>query len=381
MKSRSDIGLFGYNQGSRSFFINSKNGSALFGNGNGQIIIDPGTVDSSGNVQNAKAMLYSHNFWKASNYNSETGLPNSYSESYYADAGMLIDLTTPQIVFKDKNFWIQSDGSIKSNRIPQYENNQIKRDSNGQIIYQNKWGFEINSQTGAINSGYNINIDDYNFKIDANGNVSFVGDLKAGRINSSRYNFFFFFFAQPGQNPKHNLLQAGWDTDNNKYNFTITADGDVSIAGDITANSGHIGGPNGWTIGSNSIYKNRNTWYGQSIPHPDGSTSVDWEARGLYIGTDGISAGNGTNITFYIDSGGNVYLNGNIYLSKDSSINFGNNVNHTIGELVSDVQNIVNGVGGSSLHYITGTFINGTTIESPTIYAGHYYSTGDGADN
>ena len=154
MKSRSDIGLFGYNQGSRSFFINSKNGSALFGNGNGQIIIDPGTVDSSGNVQNAKAMLYSHNFWKASNYNSETGLPNSYSESYYADAGMLIDLTTPQIVFKDKNFWIQSDGSIKSNRIPQYENNQIKRDSNGQIIYQNKWGFEINSQTGAINSGY-----------------------------------------------------------------------------------------------------------------------------------------------------------------------------------------------------------------------------------
>ena len=77
-KSRSNTGLFGYDKGVRSFFLNSQNGSALFGKqGNGQIIIDP-TVN--------RALIYSGNFWKDSYYDSETGLPNyiyTGSEQFY----------------------------------------------------------------------------------------------------------------------------------------------------------------------------------------------------------------------------------------------------------------------------------------------------------
>jgi len=59
-KNNPEVGLLGYNHGARSFFLNSKNGSAIFGKTNqGQIIIDPSQDD-----KNAKAMLYSGNFWR-----------------------------------------------------------------------------------------------------------------------------------------------------------------------------------------------------------------------------------------------------------------------------------------------------------------------------
>jgi hypothetical protein len=60
-KNTEQIGLLGYNSGKRSFFLNSKNGSALFGDsGQGQIVIDPSSSQK-------KAMLYSGNFWKEYN--------------------------------------------------------------------------------------------------------------------------------------------------------------------------------------------------------------------------------------------------------------------------------------------------------------------------
>jgi len=41
----SDIGLFGYNQGQQSIFLDAKTGRSIFGTENlGQIIIDPGST-------------------------------------------------------------------------------------------------------------------------------------------------------------------------------------------------------------------------------------------------------------------------------------------------------------------------------------------------
>lgn len=347
-KSQSDIGLFGYNQGSRSFFINSKNGSALFGNGNGQIIIDPGTVDNSGNVQNAKAMLYSHNFWLSSNYNSETGLPNSYSENQYADAGMLIDLTTPQIVFKNKMLHLTSDGAIYAGK--RIDNN---------ITY-------------------------YNFSVDSSGNVQIAGDLKAGRISPNKYNFFVNNSAQIGRTPKDTLLQAGWDAINNKYNFTITADGDVSMAGDITANSGHIGGINGWTIGYNNDTSQGDIVRGYIYSGTKDSLNKD--ASGLYIGTDGISAyKSGTGTTFKVDSQGNVTVNGNITLGQGSSITWGalpNDVAST-GDVSTAIDNAINDYDSTLVKvpsYIQSTYIDGKSVSSFSIYGGKFYATGQGYD-
>ena len=111
----SQIGLLGYKSGIRTFFVNSKNGSALFGKtgSGGQITIDP-RVD--------KALIYSGNFWKSSNINTDNdneGLPISYT---YRDAnynpnttntnsaGLLIDLSTPEIFFGSGNFYVTKDG-------------------------------------------------------------------------------------------------------------------------------------------------------------------------------------------------------------------------------------------------------------------------------
>ena len=109
-KNVSNIGLLGYNKGERTVFINSENGSALFGKpGNGQIIIDP-------NVN--RAYLYSSNYWK--NYNSNTGLPTSYSNSNINtdedSGGLLIDLSTPEIKYGNGNFKVNSKGYLTANK-------------------------------------------------------------------------------------------------------------------------------------------------------------------------------------------------------------------------------------------------------------------------
>ena len=100
-KNKIDIGLFGYNFGERSMFLNAKDGSAIFGKkGPGQIILDP---------KSEKAMLYSNGYW--TNYNDD-GKPSSYSAGNKANAGMLIDLTTPLIEWGNGNFKVDADGHI-----------------------------------------------------------------------------------------------------------------------------------------------------------------------------------------------------------------------------------------------------------------------------
>ena len=114
-KQTPQTGLLGYNAGTRTFFLNSKNGSALFGRSDqGQIVIDPSTSQK-------KAMIYSGNFWKE--YNSDgdyDGLPKNYTyrnnkyqpTSNANKAGLLIDLTTPEIFFGTGNFYVTKEGYI-----------------------------------------------------------------------------------------------------------------------------------------------------------------------------------------------------------------------------------------------------------------------------
>lgn len=119
-KSNPDTGLLGYSEGDRTFFVNSDNGSAIFGkSGIGQIIIDP---------QGNRALLYSSNFWE--NYNADTGLPIDYNNNNVNSPdrvivninptipegedthGMLIDLTTPGIYFGSGNFSVDYKGHL-----------------------------------------------------------------------------------------------------------------------------------------------------------------------------------------------------------------------------------------------------------------------------
>ena len=165
----SNVGLFGYSGGQRSFFLNSENGSAIFGKStDGQVIIDP-------NVN--RALIYSSNFWKDDAYDEQTGLPKfgsnlqDFSQNYRIEStkllskkqrqgwekgtytqgngdtwsgteddtsstetikyyyaknqqnsssgiasgeGMLIDLSKPEIFFGSGKFYVRSDGSMYS---------------------------------------------------------------------------------------------------------------------------------------------------------------------------------------------------------------------------------------------------------------------------
>lgn len=110
--TKAAVGMFGYDRGQRTLFLNAENGAAIFGKlGSGQMTIDP-TQD--------KALLYSYDFWKSNLY-QENGLVNSSAYTYnsttnkYAgqnDSGMLIDLTTPRIIFGSGNFRVDPDGHI-----------------------------------------------------------------------------------------------------------------------------------------------------------------------------------------------------------------------------------------------------------------------------
>ena len=109
-KSFYDIGILGYNHGQRTIFLDSEDGSATFGKlGNGQIILDPKTD---------KAMIYSYGFWKPNSYNAKNKPTNyNYDETTQkytnqSENGMLIDLTTPRIVFGSGNFRVEPNGHL-----------------------------------------------------------------------------------------------------------------------------------------------------------------------------------------------------------------------------------------------------------------------------
>ena len=104
-KKESDIGLFGYKEGQRTFSLDSETGVVTLGAQRGRMSIDPS--------QN-QALLYSQDFWK--NYDEKTGLPSSYAQSNKNNQGMLIDLTSPAIEFGNGCFKVDSKGlSMKFN--------------------------------------------------------------------------------------------------------------------------------------------------------------------------------------------------------------------------------------------------------------------------
>lgn len=93
-------GLLGYSHGEQSMFLDAESGGAIFGKGSqgGQVIIDP---------KANKSMLYSHNYWR--DYNKK-GFPSNYNNANKNGQGMIIDLTTPEIVFGNGKCKISSNG-------------------------------------------------------------------------------------------------------------------------------------------------------------------------------------------------------------------------------------------------------------------------------
>ena len=122
--TKKQTGLFGYNQGKRTLFLDSETGGAIFGPKEAQITIGPNT--------DSRLMIYSSDFWKSTNFN-EKGFLNSFKYSYILNEtnpknpvydwsgdygngkGLLIDFNqkAPAIIFGNGSFSVEN-GILKA---------------------------------------------------------------------------------------------------------------------------------------------------------------------------------------------------------------------------------------------------------------------------
>ena len=235
-KETQDIGLLGYAGGERTVFLNSQNGSAIFGkNNSGQIIIDPSTD---------AAMLYSNDYWK--NYISDgidAGLPTSYDDDNLNGKGMLIDLTEPKIVFGNGNFKVSKEGHLTAKGGGSIAGWNLDDNSLYTKTKDDTSNIRLSSADGAfartINGTNRENLHlafGTKFAVDKDGNIyAGGGDIAGWKINS-------------------NSLTAGNITLNSEGSmsggsgdkaWSISKDGDATFKTLYASNKGTIGG---WTI-------------------------------------------------------------------------------------------------------------------------------------
>ena len=238
--SNEDVGLFGYNEGSRSIFLDAKTGKAVFGEkGQAQIILDP-TEKVNGR---ATAKIYSGNYVQKTNNN--------------AGSGFLIDLTTPEMKFGTGNFEVNSDGHLTAK-------------GGGSIA-----GWEINDN--AIFNKANGNI---------NSNITGMNSnpiVDSTSSNGSEYRE----VQVPSQNDNNGYVTVGksaafWAGGSK---FFVTHDGYLKTQ------QASIGS------GSKPIFigKSDNT---NSAIFSGRKSSKEANQSGFYLGTDGIGIGTTATITY-----------------------------------------------------------------------------------
>lgn len=124
--------------------------------------------------------------------------------------------------------------------------------------------------------------------------------------------------------------------------FNFNSDG-LHIRGDIEADTGHIGGEDGFTIQSGKLYS--------------GKSSMSSASEGVYIGPDGIALGNGFSVT----NGG--------YLTATSG-SFGsltvNNSGNTVGGYYGDL-----GGCGGSVSNLGGSISTGMSLAGTSLTIGN----------
>lgn len=284
---KSDIGLFGYADGERSFFLNSENGSAIFGKaGNGQIVIDPNAEitkedQEQGNnaLKQVGGLLYSSNFWKEYDTN---GLPVNYkyrTNNYVPtqntnEKGLLINLSEPEIFFGSGNFYVTKEGYLHASGGGDiagwqvgagklkgtYDNHSITLDSANARIFSDSHSDLHGTNQGFYLSGEGFSIGS-KFIVTPEGKVRVGTDAVNYQKDESKYKCWII-----DGNSSESYIKYG-AKNNNKYikfgtsgiefgkNGSIFS---VDNTGKLQAISGKIGG---WHLAENQIYwvKSSNT--------------------------------------------------------------------------------------------------------------------------
>ena len=361
-QSTADVGLIGYAKGQRSIFLDAYTGKSTFGvNGKGQIIIDP---------TNNKAQLYSGNYKEAT--------------SSSAGAGLLIDLTTPEIKFGSGNFSVDKNGYLTAK-------------GGGSIA---GWNIDDDSLfTGTKSSASNVRISSADFTRSINGvsrsalrlalgskfAVSSDGTMYAGDAIIGTGTNKITIGKSSGSNSYSAIYSGNKKSfDANSSGFYIGTDGialgshngsnsafQVTNAGQMTARSGYIGnGSSGWTIGSNYLKNGSKNSYNDSN-------------SGVFLGTSGIGLGR----YFNVSSSGSMYAKRGTIANweiTDNSIRtgggtWGNNAGMYFGSSGIRLGSNFSVTSGGNLTCVNGNFSGKITASSGTI--GGWTINGSGLTN
>lgn len=373
-KQTPQTGLLGYNAGTRTFFLNSKNGSALFGRSDqGQIVIDPSTSQK-------KAMIYSGNFWEEYNQDGDyDGLPKSYtyrnsnyrpsgnakkdSSGKIVGAGLLIDLTTPEIFFGTGNFYVTKDGYIHA--------------SAGGDLAGWKIGTENITDSAGNTAKHSVL---YSNISKNNGRIT----LDAGTLNEDTG-----AVTGPGKIYSHShdeLTKTGngfylsYDGLSIGSKAKLTNTGVMYIGNGAVAKGGSEDG-NYWTINGNSSRSYIS--YGGSTSFAAASNDDGTTAK-VYVGTDGISLGT----RFSVNSQGALTAysgkigSWNINKTKLSAGNIELNSNGSMKGGSGDYAWSIATNGKATFNHITaskGGTIGGWTIHSTKLVGGTLTLNNSGA--
>lgn len=323
-------GIFAYNKGNRTMFLNAETGAANFGQvGSAQIVIDPAGEDRDSKEKHAR--IYSGDFYK--NYDSKTGLPINYETSNEntwhnpnnpdAGKGMLIDLTEPEIRWGNKNFSVDKNGYITAQgggKIAGWKINDYRIDSIDNGIKPTDTG---DTGMSSVYTEDTAGVTQWDVKVPAsagtnkNKAIAFWagGTGTKGKFHVAHDGYVRMQDATIGSGNENSLIYIGKSGDNSSIytfghptlkttanGFYIGVDGfslgsqfKVTKEGTVTIGRGAVDGSNNgryWTIEAQSRDHSR-IYYNKS--------SRDDANDGVYIGTDGFGLGksynyNGTTI-------------------------------------------------------------------------------------
>lgn len=394
---KSQTGLFGYNNGQRSIFLDAQTGKAEFGkNNSAKIVLDPSQQMNGKDT----AFIYSNNFDKPKYKSNNGALKNNNGYINYEKesnkGGMMIDLTSPQIAFANGKFNVSSTGGLHSQAgdIAGWEISDkalFKHDGT------NKTGMR-SSDDPAFYAGTNDQTTEtYNFYVNHNGYLfSKSGNIASWDIKQKR------LITGSGNNSVGMGIERGQATVFSYNNTSTTIPSTaarfwsgqnfiVTNAGKLYSNSAQIGPwsanstafTNGYTgLGSNIISKtDMNNAFGI------GTVSDDVQAR-IWASTAGTNA----SVNLVVDNTGKIYskagkiggwnieknklwagnssdgTNG-IRLNADGSMNGGNG---TYGSWA-----IYNN-GTSSFDHVTATNMTASTVTATNITANDLYAENGG---
>ena len=232
-----ETGLFGYNSGQRSIFLDAETGKAEFGtNIGGRIVIDPDSTT---------AQIYSNSYITSGN-----------------TAGMMIDFAKPQIKYGSGRFSVDSNGNLTAQGGGtiagwKIENNQLSS-NNGNV--------KLNSTSTTAINAYNKFIVTSDGKMKAtSGNI---GSWTIGEVNLT--------------NGSVGLGQKTINKDVFKTQNDVTAriwsGNTVAIdgSGNLYAKAGKIGG---WTINGSSLKAGKTTIDSDGTISNNGSNNGTWAIK------------------------------------------------------------------------------------------------------